>query len=155
MKSILFWFLALTFFACSKETSNEDKIVGKWFNSDTLRELNRISIAQYDFRADNSLEVLRIEHDLNTKEILGYRYRSTGNYKLEGQQLSFSLQKSYTNDDALRSYSSIEDLKLLDKPVENYMVTCKFGENYKTITFVYPPCGPAENCIGSMTYWRE
>ena len=158
MKSNILFFLIFTFIGCSKETTinpYDKKIIGVWFNEDTLHEYNRISKLQYNFKEDNTVEILRVEMDINSMKVLGYRYKSTGNYSLDSNQLSFSNLMNYTNDDTQGSYSAIEDLKLIKENNIDYTVTCKFEKNGKKLTLIYPPCGELANCIGSETFCKE
>jgi len=163
MRTIAFCFLsALLVFAltrCSKDEKipvNIGDVTGIWYEEDSLVDYNRISRLEYNFKADSSLEIQRIELDINTREVLGYRYRTIGDYMLVGDKLSFLNQVSYGNDDTKGPYTEIENLKLI--PDENgisYTITCRFGDNGNKLVFIYPPCGELANCIGSKTLTKK
>jgi hypothetical protein len=153
------FFLIMAFISCSKEdkiTLNNENLKGVWFEENYLEEYNRISRLEYIFKKDNSLEILRKEIDKNSREILGYRYRTLGNYRLDGDQLSFNNLVSYSNDDTQGPYTEIENLQLVEESEgSSYTITCKFEESGKKLIFIYPPCGELANCIGSETLIKE
>lgn len=163
MKRTVFPFCAFilisVFLSCSKEhviTLNEENIKGVWFEEVTLEENNRISRVEYTFKDDNILEVLRIEIGKDSRDVLGYRYRTSGNYKLEGNQLSFYNLVDYCNDDTQGSYTEIENLRLVrEGEGDSYTVTCKFEDNGKKLTFIYSPCGELANCIDHLTLTKD
>lgn len=151
--------LIFVFSSCSKEhviTLNEENIKGVWFEEVTLEENNRISRLEYTFKDDNILEVLRIEIGKDSRDVLGYRYRTSGNYKLEGNQLSFYNLVNYCNDDTQVSFTEIENLRLVrEGEGDSYTVTCKFEDNGKKLTFIYSPCGELANCIDHLTLTKD
>ena len=131
---------------------NVGDVTGTWYEQDTLVEYNEISRLEYTFKADSSLEILRIELDIHTGIVLGYRYRTVGDYMLVGDKLSFINQVSYENDDTKGMFTDINSLQPV--PDENgisYTITCKFEDNDTKLVFIYPPCGALANCIGSKT----
>ncbi|QMU29772.1 hypothetical protein [Adhaeribacter radiodurans] len=158
MKFLLCFFLLLTFFSCSKEDAvspSGKQILGIWFQEDSLPEDNRISKLQYHFKEDNTLEILRIELDANSRQVLGYRYRSTARFSLVKDQLSFSDFTNYIHNDSLGSYSSLQDLKAATPQLNGYIVTCKLEDKGRKLTFIYPPCKDTFNCIGAQTFSKE
>jgi hypothetical protein len=152
-------FLLLAILSCSKKDKinlNNDKIIGVWYEEQIQEEDNRISRLEYHFKEDGVLEVLRIEIEKNSRIVLGYRYRRIGNYKLESDQLTFYNLLSYSNDDTKGPYTEIEKLEILTESEGiSYTITYKFEENDKKLIFIYPPCDPAANCIGSTTLIKE
>jgi hypothetical protein len=159
MRPVAFCFLTALLILAFTRCSEDEKIpvsigdvTGTWYEEDSLVEYNRISRLEYNFKADSSLEIRRIELDINTREVLGYRYRTLGDYMLVGDKLSFLNQVSYCNDDTKGSYTDINNLQSV--PDENgisYTITCKFEDNDTKLVFIYPPCGALANCIGSKT----
>jgi len=109
---------------------------------------------QYDFRADSSFEIVRVEKNVNTGEVLGYRYRRIGKYGVADDKLTFSQFATYDNVDSIAPYSSIEDLRLVEGDSIEYHVTCTFEEQDNKLIFTYPPCGPFTMCITSDTLTR-
>ena len=158
MKFLLCFLLLLTFFSCSKEDAvspSGKQILGIWFQEDSLPEDNRISKLQYHFKEDNTLEILRLELDASSKQVLGYRYKSTARYSLHKDKLSFSDFTNYTHNDTLVSYSSLQDLKAVTSQQSGYTVTCKLEDKGQKLTFIYPPCKDTFSCIGSQTFTKE
>jgi hypothetical protein len=159
MRPVAFCFLTALFILAFTRCSEDEKIpvtigdvTGTWYEEASLVEYNRISRLEYNFKADSSLEIRRIELDINNREVLGYRYRALGDYMLVGDKLSILNQVSYGNDDTKAPYTQIGNLQLI--PDENgisYTISCKFGDNGKKLVFIYPPCGELANCIGSKT----
>jgi hypothetical protein len=142
MKTITLLLILVVFVGCSKkirDNSYDKIIIGVWINDYTDDEYSRISRIQYSFKEDNTLEILRIEMDVNTRKILGYRYKSNRNYWLDGNQLSFSNIVNYTNDGTQGVYSAIEDLKLVSENSPYSAVTCKFEDNNSKLTFINKP----------------
>jgi hypothetical protein len=161
MRSILLLssFLLLIAISCSKDDRADldvNDILGIWYQEDFLQEYGRISRLEYNFKDDLSLEVLRIELNPDTRDVLGYRFRTLGNYALLNSQISFFNLTSYTNNDTQGSYTELENLDLINDSVNSqYTVTCKIEDGGNKIVFIYPPCGPAANCIGSTTLIKE
>jgi hypothetical protein len=161
MRSIFFLtsFILLIVLSCSKDDRddlNVNDILGIWYQEDFLQEYGRISRLEYNFKDDHTLEVLRIELNSDSRDLLGYRYRTLGNYALINNQISFFNLSSYSNNDSQGSYTELENLDLVDGSVDDqYTVTCKLEDGGKKIVFIYPPCGPAENCIGSTTLIKD
>ena len=163
MKSITFCFFAcffiFDFIGCSKEDSiiqNEKHLTGIWHEEEYLSEYNRISKLQYNFRENDSLEVLRMEIEIDSRKILGYRYRTLGKYKITDDHITFYNLVSYSNDDTQGSYTEIENLQLVNgSDGDSYIVTYKIEEYGNKLFLIYPPCGPAENCIGTKILIKE
>jgi hypothetical protein len=161
MKKITYFlctcFLIIAFLSCSKkETINNEKLVGVWFEEEYLEDSTEISRLEYNFMDCNIVEILRIELENNSRNVLGYRWRTLANYKLVGDQLSFYNMISYSNDDTKEPYAKFENLQLLSgSEGSSYSVTCNFGDNDKKIIFIYPPCGELANCIGSETFIKK
>jgi hypothetical protein len=144
--------------SCSKDDRdniNYDDILGIWYQEEYLEEYDRISRLEYNFREDQTLEVLRIEIKSDSRNVLGYRFRTLGNYELFNNQISFFNLICYGNNDTKEAYTELENLELVDNSVnDHYTVTCKIEDSGKKIIFIYPPCGPTQNCIGSKTLLR-
>lgn len=129
--------------------------MGMWFNEVELPDFNRISKLQYSFKADNTIEVVRIELDSQSKKVLGYRYKSTGNFRIVGDQLFFSNWVSYVNDDTRGSYSALDDLQYVKEIPPNSTLTHRFEKQGQQLTFINPPCQDTFNCIGSQTFFKK
>jgi hypothetical protein len=162
MKTISLFFcacmLSTVFTGCAEEKNflyEEDDLQGIWYEEQYYEDEHRISRLQYHFMENNVLEVLRIEIDANLHSILGYRFRTTGNYKLEGDQLTFYNLSSYMNNDTETDYAALENLQPVDENETSYTVTIELSEIIRRLILIYPPCGPAENCIGSTTLKKD
>jgi hypothetical protein len=140
--------------ACSDDGHSIEKdIKGVWAQETYMEDVNHISRGEYHFKDDGQLEVLRIELDIDSREVLGYRSRILGNYGINGNKLSFYNLVMYSNDDTTGPFTELENLT---KVAEGgaYDVTCQIEERGKKLTFIYPPCGPLENCIGTITLMK-
>ena len=137
---------------CKDDNLSEADIKGVWVDEEFLEDYNRISKLEYNFKTDNTVEILRTELNMDSRAVLGYRHRAIGNYIVSGNKLSFSNLVTYNNDDTIAQYSPLEDL-LKESEDNAYEVTFTIGSNKLTLT--YPPCGPLANCIGTMTLVRQ
>lgn len=150
-------FLLITFFGCSKDlelNSTRDKLVGTWYKEKASARPNEVTRVQYDFREDSSFEIVRVERNMDTGEVLGYRYRRIGKYGVADDKLTFSHFATYNNVDSIAPYASIENLRLVEGDSIEYHVTCTFEEQDNKLIFTYPPCGPFTMCITSDTLTR-
>lgn len=150
-------FVLIISFGCSKDLElnlTQKKLVGTWYKEKASARPNELTRVQYDIREDSSFEILRIEKDVNTGEVLGYKFRRKGVYEVDGDNLTFSHFATYDNVDSIAPYSSIEDLRLVEGDSIEYHVTCTFEEQDNKLIFTYPPCGPLANCITSDTLTR-
>jgi hypothetical protein len=134
---------------CKDDNLSEATIKGVWTEEEILEDYNRISKVEYNFKTDNTVEILRIELNVDSRAVLGYRHRTIGNYVVSGNKLSFSNLVSYNNDDTIAPYSPLEDLVKTSEG-DAYEVTFAISDSNK-LTLTYPPCGPLENCIETKT----
>ena len=129
---------------------------GVWVIETPLPEHGWTGRQEYRFSEGDILEVLTITLDIDTRDVLGYRYRSLRRYHLEGDQLTLRTLSTFINDDTQRDYTDLESLELWkeDEGAES-TVTCRVEDDGRKLVFVYPPCGPLGNCIGSRSFTRE
>src|SRR3989337_1723173 len=95
---------------CKDDNLSEADIKGVWVDEEFLEDYNRISKLEYNFKTDNTVEILRTELNMDSRAVLGYRHRAIGNYIVSGNKLSFSNLVTYNNDDTIAQYSPLEDL---------------------------------------------
>ena len=126
------------------------EIKGVWAMETHLDADNRISRLVYDFKDDGLLEVLRIEVDNDSREVLGYRSRTIGNYATDENKLSFYNLTMYSTDDTKEPFTDLENL-IKESEGGAYDVTYRIEEKGKTLIFTYPPCGPFAICIPTTT----
>jgi hypothetical protein len=129
------------------------EIKGVWAMETHLEADSRISRLIYDFKDDGQVEVLTIEIDHSSGDILGYRSRTIGNYATHDNKLSFYNLTVYTNNDTDAPFSDLENL-IKQSDGGAYDVTYSIEERGKKLIFTHPPCGPFDNCIPTTTLVR-
>ena len=138
---------------CKDENLSEANIKGVWAEEEILEDYDRISRLEYNFKTDDTVEILRIELEMHSRSVLGYGYRTIGNYAVSADKLSLSNLVSYNNDDTIAEYSPLEDL-VKESEGEAYELTFTIQDNNK-LTLTYSPCGPLANCIDTKTLIRQ
>lgn len=163
MRRIVLCFVFLTLIwsvtGCSNESDNLLKVGdlrGVWVIETPLEEYGWISRLEYRFGEDGIVEILMIALDIRSRDILGYRYWALKKYSLERDQLTLKTLSVHVNDDAQHSYIDLDNLQLQKEAEgEESTFTCRIEGDGNELVFVYPPCGPLENCIGSQAFMRE
>lgn len=141
--------------SCSEdlnETPN-NLLVGTWENSYNLEDDDLTTSLIYNFHPDNSFDLSRVVVNSSTSEILGYRYKSTGSYQVNGNQLTTIETESYIHNDLTGLYTDEDDLELSDY-TKQMKVIFTISDQPNILTFEYEPCGPLENCIGEQRFKR-
>ena len=93
--SLLAFLLVLTFSTCKKDTaSGSISIIGKWSNNLIG---NRDVVEQYEFKSNDSVIFYTYKIDTLTKSVIGYGYRSIGNYKIEKSTLTMYNMVNFSN----------------------------------------------------------
>lgn len=149
--------LIFAFIACtnnSNENLASDLLVGTWSKTFSTDEPNFEQSIQYVFGSDNTVITSLVISNTSTSEVVGYRSRALGTYSVIEDILNTNLSEIYTHDDSTGLFSSLEDLEVSDGP-QTETVTISFSDNGETLTFIYPPCPPNANCIGSQTFIRQ
>ncbi len=147
MKNIGYYFFisAITILllsSCNKESKiiidKKSEIEGIWYTEGYLEEFNEISRLEYNFKKQGGLDILRVELDFNSREILGYRYRTLGKYRLEENHLILYSLRSFGNDDTIAHYTNLHNLQFVpnsDMHTYNYRYEIIDGENKLIIYF--------------------
>ncbi len=146
-------------FTSSCDTSIEslaDSPNGIWFNQDqfvpddnTVRPL----IQRYTIQllSDGRFECERTVRETASDEVLGYRYFATGHFSVEGNILRIVLEQSFTNDDALAPFATRQEWR----PAANTKETIvSYTIDNNRMIWRYSPCGPLEDCIDELTFFR-
>ena len=131
---------------------NKQNLLGTWHKMYIDEDQNQIMKFEYHFKNDGTYEVLGSVSDATSEELLGYWTRETGSFSLNGNKLLFTNIKSYFNNDQTRSFTELENLELQHSNFYNSnSVTIEFDDFMRKLIFIYPPCGPNESCVGSLT----
>ena len=154
LRPLRYYILSLTLILVGCQDKEIKTLVGIWVHEANYIDDQRISRLQYNFKLDNTLEILRIELNDASREVLGYRSRTYGDYNFYGNRLLLFNLTSYSNDDTKNEYSPLDQL-LLTNENYSYEVIVKFDENERQLTLVYPPCGPNSNCLQEKSLLRE
>jgi len=144
------------FISCTKETDvYPTEIVGIWSNSIEIENhQNLTSELLYDFKSDNNFTIERAILNDTSNEILGYRYKATGKYSLNGDVLTINRLQIFEHNDSNGLYSDISNLELSDEISES-IVNIKFNDAYDQLHFHYPPCGSLQNCLVHEVFERK
>lgn len=88
--------------------------------------------------------------DADNNEVLGYSGRSTGDYSLLDDVLATQTTLVYNVPESAdaRYVTNAE----LVQTTENFSSDKKVEFVGDKMTWIYPPCGPLENCIGSREF---
>jgi len=94
--SLLAVLAVLTFSTCKKDAAGSAAIIGRWSNSPAG---SRDIVEQYEFKSNDSVIFYTYKIDTLTHAILGYGYRSMGNYKIEKSTLTMYNLASFSNSE--------------------------------------------------------
>lgn len=153
------FFILLLFTNCSQDEQtsiNTAKLLGVWIEDSALDIENQISRLEYHFNDKTKFEVLRKTIDKTTGEVLGYTFRQLGDFNISGDQLTFFNTESFFIEINQEPYTEIDNLTPIfssEPQIQSLRIT--FKDNDKILVFLYPPCGPTENCIDSQTFKKE
>jgi len=144
------------FISCTKKTDvYPTEIVGIWSNRIEMEDNpNLISELLYNFEPEGNFTVERIIVDIKSDEILGFRYRATGRYSLNGNELTNNKLQIFNHNDSNGLYSDINNLELSNEISES-IINISFNNSYDQLHFYYLPCGPNENCIVDKIFYRK
>jgi hypothetical protein len=148
--SLLAAVLILTFSTCKKDTSNRSiNIVGKWSNNVFG---SRDVIAQYEFKSDNSFEFYTYKIDTIGKNIIGYGYKSTGNYKIEKSTLTMYNMVNFSNP----SGNFVPVAQLVQGGGSSTATDTFTLNSQKNQLSFYFTCPPGADCIPSpIIYYKQ
>lgn len=135
-----------------KPIDNSSQIIGYWKYSvdlDTARDYN----IYYTFLEDGKYDSFTAYVNTKSNEVIGYNKRLNGTYTLFGDQLVTQTTEIYhVPASANTSYLPIEELVKVD---DNYSMKVKVEFTNEKMTWIYPPCGPLESCIGYQEFTRS
>lgn len=135
------------------EENQLDLLAGDWAKTEIMENDSLSQSLQYNFSIDKTFIVSTVIIDNTTAQIIGYRYRAIGTYNVKRNILVLNLSEIYIHDDSIGLFSNINDLELSNNS-DKQTITFSIDKNQKVLTFKYPPCGPAENCIGTQSFLR-
>lgn len=143
--STLIVILITAFSACKKDSTLYVSIIGKWSKSASD------NLQQYQFRDDLTYQSTTFATDPATSKILGYSYKSTGKYRLKGEELMLYNITYYSNPNNF-SYGSESDLVKTNGPETETYYKAEVSNGNLSLFF---SCGPAESCIPSPIVYRK
>jgi hypothetical protein len=141
------------FYACQKDRNMQVNIIGNWANTFRYAKA-QIYNQTYIFNADSTVQVSGTLRDSLSGKILGYQYMRNGKFRLNGDQLKLYKLVTYNNLTQSPGFPQIGQLTLITTDtLQTY--TIKFNSTGNSFYFVYPPCGPSENCVGEIDFVRQ
>ncbi|MFV9482435.1 hypothetical protein ACNI3T_01280 [Christiangramia sp. ASW11-125] len=158
MKNLLILLSVLFLTGCSSddETISDTAIEGIWEKTSTLdpiefdgldENLNYEYVIQYKFLDNGKFESFTFIRAIDTSEIAGYMFKELGTFTISNNRLSLVSDRWISQDDS-GALQSLQELSLNEGDIE---WSFNFELEQNTLTFIFDPCGPAENCIGSIT----
>ena len=146
--------LIVSLYTCKKDSSLNVSLVGIWVRTSAF-EKGQIANQTYIFKTDSTVQITRTIVDSASGNLLGYQYLSTGKFRLNNDQLRLYKLNTRYNSNAFSPYyaPASQLMALTTDTLQSF--TIKFDPAYTTCTFIYPPCGPNENCIGQLSYKRQ
>ncbi|MEB2775028.1 hypothetical protein SYJ56_06905 [Algoriphagus sp. D3-2-R+10] len=132
---------------------NSSQVIGHWRNSHDLDD-NIQMISYYSFLENGNFNSSSVYINSDSDELLGYSGRSSGTYSLLDDQLSIQTTIVYSVPESSDT-PYVPTIQLVQSS-QNFSSekTVEFNENQDKMTWIYPPCGPLENCIGSQVFER-
>jgi hypothetical protein len=141
--SALIVILITAFSACKKDSALNISIIGKW------SKLANGNLQQYEFRRDSTYQSTLFATNPVTSKVLGYRYKSTGKYRLKGEELTFYNITHYSNPN---SYGPETDLVKTNGPETETYYKAEVSNGKLSLFFI---CGPAASCIPSPIVYSK
>ena len=145
----------MIFTRCTNDSYEDqsDLLIGSWAITEIMEDSSLSQSLQYTFNADKTFVSSRVIIDNTTNEIIGYRYRALGTYDISRDILGLRKSEIYLHDDLSGLFSDINALELAnysDETTINFLI----DDSQNLLTFIYPPCGPAESCLGNQIFQR-
>jgi hypothetical protein len=159
MRSKVFYFLALCLFSiiafnsCRKDKENtaiEQKLFGKWYRENSWDD-HQVYHEEYNFTSDHHIEITGTAIASATHELKGYISKRTGTFVIKGDSLIVHNLNIYTNGGV--AVNSINQLKF-DGTYPTYSQKVAFFKP-NLLYLIFPPCGPAADCIGNLVLMRK
>ncbi|MXV14483.1 lipocalin family protein [Hufsiella ginkgonis] len=143
---LLLPFMLLT--ACDKESDYQSNLAGKWsYDNAELGSDGSVHRSELLFNQDGTFkETTSVV--AKSGDLLGYTSLTTGNYKVKGDQLSYSNLAQLINDGSKEPYAPIDKLIpiITVAPLTRKPVTIQFSDQGRGLKLIYV-CGPAESCL--------
>ena len=134
-----------------KPIDNSSKVIGYWRNIIDLDD-NQQMIRSYTFSENGKFQSQTAYIKSDIEELLGYSGRSSGDYTLLNNQLTITATDIYTVPESSENpYVPSISLVYVE---EDFSREIEVEITDDKMTWIYPPCGPLENCIGSEVFER-
>lgn len=150
MKRFFIAFCAILFITCSNESEiDSSDLEGVWVTNPGLLETDVEQVTTYDFGTDGSLEILTLYQTIDN-ELIGYRYRATGTYAVDNNNLLIKRESVFLNDDSQGNFVTSKDELIPTGESSIEVVKVSFQNNGMAMIFDYGPCNDTGNCIGTL-----
>jgi len=131
------------------------EILGSWVNANEIGDHpGLITELLYHFDSENAVRIERTVIDMQTEEVLGFRYFAEGEYTLNGSDLTVHRMEVYNSDGVASLFTDRTDLTLSDDTKEE-KVRVTFEDSFNRLIFDYEPCGPYANCIEQQSFVKR
>lgn len=142
--------VAAMFNACKKDKSGPVDIIGKWVHQYAYQN-TQVYQEIYQFNTDSTYTQSRIIADSVSGQTVSYQYITTGKFHLNNDQLQlYSITGKYNG-----YYVPLNQLVSVTTPIPNINYTIAIKSDLSSFHFVIKPCGPAENCIAEIPYYKK
>ena len=140
---------------CSDDYFSETDVHGIWANENVVAaagipsDEDRIFRLQYNFKTDNTLEILKMVLDIESRAVVGYIDRVIANYAVsENKILSSNVEYFSMRADTGLAYTQLSDLVKVQGSGD---VAREFTiQDGSILTIIAPPCPPNASCIGDI-----
>jgi hypothetical protein len=162
---ILFLFILGILTSCSNNNDNnpeDSQLIGVWERSYNVEigEIPSIQnegyeyVGQYTFNPDQTFELASFIRNIDSGDILAYSQRYLGIYEIDGNRLNFinDYWGAEPLDDQYSDLKSIDELTLIYEE-ETWGFSYSISLN-KELLIDFDPCGPLENCVDKVTFFR-
>jgi hypothetical protein len=136
-----------------KEVKNplKKQIVGQWtLHTPARGAMDRPTQQQYTFDDEGNFQYYRIALEATTNNMLGYQFKRSGKYKIEGNEIVLYDITTYSNDFSKAEYSA--ESQLIKTSGETSRAGIDISNNVLKLDF---PCPPYATCIGVFFYQRQ
>ena len=136
------------------ESESSADLVGTWIKRDPpLSENPSIhSALEIALFPSQEFEMTGKFFHVPTGILLGYTFVVDGRYTIASDSLTMTTEKQAILENIDSSYSTEKPTPL---PITPESVTVVYAIDGNRLTLTYPPCGPTENCVGTLTFERK
>jgi len=138
------------FYSCKKDKDNS--IIGVW-EGHVLKENSQVYAGTYVFNGDSTFTETRTIKDTLNGKTLGYQYLCTGRFSVVKDKLVLTASSTKINGNGYGDISQLTEVTFATINIIRHTFVFNAGGNM--FYFPSPPCGPAENCIATLYYYRQ